>query len=139
MRAKCARTGRGRRAVAAALSFAAVLLVAACTSPEEREAQDVARLEAMEAAIDAMIADRTCGGDGDCRAIAFGAKPCGGPWSYKVYSAARVDSTELAVAVAEYNAYNEELNRRYGWVSTCDFVSEPAVGCVGSECAAIAP
>lgn len=128
------RTVRHAGRIAPALLGLVALAVPAC-HPKDREEEDRARLAAMEAEIDAFIQDRSCASDGDCRVIAFGAKPCGGPWTYKVWSAATVDSTELARLVADYNAYNAELNRKWGWASTCDYVLPPTVGCVDGSCA----
>ena len=42
-----------------------------------------------------LIGDAACKSDADCRAIAFGDKPCGGPWSYKIYSVTSVDTVEV--------------------------------------------
>jgi hypothetical protein len=64
-----------------------------------------------------------------------GAKPCGGPWSYLVYSMATSDSVQLAAAVQEYTAYQADLNRKLGLVSDCQFLSAPTVDCMAGVCA----
>lgn len=114
-------------------------LGAGCIEPEENEADDIAMLEAMEREIDALIGDAACTGGADCRAVAFGAKPCGGPWTYKVFSAAEVDTTELWRRIAAYNNYNARLNETWNWASDCAFVTEPAVGCVEGSCQVVIP
>jgi hypothetical protein len=123
------------------VAWLALLLVAVGMGgcDERDEAGDRARLEAMEAEIDRMIADRSCTGDGSCRVIAFGAKPCGGPWEYKIYSAEHVDTLALQQSVTEYDEFNRELNERYNWVSDCSVPSPPMVVCNQGECRGALP
>jgi len=114
--------------------------MAACNDDDPTdEDQDRARLEKMEADIDELIGEPTCKGNGDCRTIAFGAKPCGGPWSYKVYSASSVDTLALEQEVAAYNKFNQTLNERYGWMSDCSLAIRPGVECLDGHCVAIYP
>lgn len=129
------------RTIACALVVLAVLAGAGpgCVEPDEDEAADVARLEAMEREIDDLIGDAACAGGADCRAVAFGAKPCGGPWTYKVFSVATVDTAELLRLVKTYNTYNARLNETWGWASDCAFVGEPDVDCVEGRCRAVVP
>jgi len=107
------------------------------SGPRHDEEHDIAQLNAMETAILQMIGDASCRDSTDCRYIAFGDKPCGGPWGYLVYSVSSVDSVALARAVADYNAFNAELNRRYGWISTCDIPPPPVLGCIDGKCTAV--
>ena len=65
----------------------------------------------------------------------LGAKPCGGPWSYVVYSVATTDSVRLAAVVKEYTTYQADLNRKQGLVSDCQFLPPPTIDCVGGQCA----
>ena len=114
---------------------------AACSNsdadPASGEARDLAVLKEMEAAIDTLIGGAPAESDADCRAIAFGDKPCGGPWSYKIYSVAGLDTLALAGLVAEYNKYNRLLNERYGWSSDCMYATPPRVGVISGHCASI--
>jgi hypothetical protein len=101
------------------------------------EETDKAGLARMEAAIDDLIGEAVCGEAGDCRAIAFGAKPCGGPWKFKVYAASDVDEAELEEMVAKYNETNEALNKKHGWISDCLAVMPPEVECRDGRCVAV--
>ncbi len=112
--------------------------LAACNDEEPpNEAADRARLDKMETEVDDLIGDAACNDAKECRVIAFGAKPCGGPWSFKIWSAATVDSTALAGLVADYNKFNHTLNDRYGWMSDCMVVMPPNVGCVDGHCVVV--
>ncbi|HET9253049.1 MAG TPA: hypothetical protein VFP58_13130 [Candidatus Eisenbacteria bacterium] len=129
---------RGRAtALAAPMLLVALLLLGGCD--EKDEAADIARLEEMEARIDEMIANRACTAGGSCRIIAFGAKPCGGPWEYKIYSAEHVDTLALQRAVKEYNEFNREANERHGWLSDCSVPMQPNVACYQGNCEVVAP
>lgn len=129
-----------KSATYALLALAAVAAAGAgCNDEDHDEAADIARLAAMEAQIDALIGDAACTGGDDCRKVAFGAKPCGGPWEYKIFAAAKLDTAELARLVKAYNDHNAVLNVRWGWVSDCAYVTEPAVGCVEGRCRAVVP
>ena len=124
------------------IPFVAVLAcmagLAACTDEETfDEPADRARLAKMETEIDDLIGEPTCKDGKECRVMAFGAKPCGGPWSFKVFSVSSVDSTALADLVDDYNIYNRTLNDRYGWSSDCTVVMPPNVDCVEGRCVVV--
>ena len=110
-----------------------VVLLSACRESFD-EAGDRARLDEMRQAILDLVADPVCEDPADCRFLGLGAKPCGGPWEYLVYSVATVDSVELAERVAEYNTFNAELNSRYGWASDCSVPPPPTPGCRDGRC-----
>lgn len=122
-----------------ALLLLAVLVAgAACrdeTDPNDKE-EDLRILARLEADIDLLIGEAACVGDDDCRALPFGEKPCGGPWSYKVFSISATDSVELAGMIDHYNEFNHILNERYGWMSDCMYVMPPAVDCYKGQCVA---
>lgn len=104
---------------------------------ERTEEGDLAKLAEMEAQIDALIGDATCGDEAECKAIAFGAKPCGGAWKYKIYSESVVSTQKLTEYVDAYNAFNRTLNEKYGWISDCSVVSPPRVECRDGRCQAV--
>lgn len=101
---------------------------------QDAEEADRRRLDRMRAEIVQSIEDLTCSDATDCAAIAFGAKPCGGPWEYLLYSRIGVDEAELQRAVEAYNQLNHELNARWGWVSDCALAPQPRPDCVEQTC-----
>ena len=117
-----------------------VLLAAGCDGTNRvagggwTEVSDRAQLDAWRDAILSMVANPVCTDSTDCRAIALGAKPCGGPWEYLIYSVSSVDSSALAQEVANYNDFNAVLNQRYGWTSDCSIPPMPRPGCKDGKC-----
>ena len=123
--------------------FAAVLVVSlliACGGYGSRDTEqppaEVNSLEPLRTAVHELVGEPTCKTVAQCRAIAFGSKPCGGPWTYLVYSTETTDSTRLAALVAEYNSREAQMNREEGRVSDCRFVPVPRLDCVDSRCMA---
>lgn len=98
------------------------------------EKHDKAILEALSENIHDMIGIPECNGDEDCRYIAFGSKPCGGPWEYLIYSMSVTDSVELAEKVTYYNEYEDMMNHKYGYTSNCEVPDPPELGCVFGVC-----
>jgi len=103
----------------------------ACETPPVTEEA----LAEKEAAIRALIGDASCDDLSSCASMAFGAKPCGGPWEYLVYCVDSVDEAALQRQVDEYYELNEQYNMDNGIVSDCAEVGEPTLELVDGECA----
>lgn len=84
----------------------------------------------------ARTAKDTCANADDCAVIGIGARACGGPADYLVYSRAASDGSALMREVARYNAAQAEAVRRSGMMSTCDVVPAPGVACHAGRCVA---
>lgn len=96
--------------------------------------EDEARLSDMYRALTDFAGTPSCNDDRECRYIGIGKKPCGGPWSYLVYSTPAVDEYELRYRVSRYNAWNHGMNRRYNLLSTCDVPPVPHPTCLAGAC-----
>ncbi|MGH7823170.1 MAG: hypothetical protein ACREQ9_25710 [Candidatus Binatia bacterium] len=94
------------------------------------------RLAELEAEIRATTGNARAESLEQCRAIAFGDKPCGGPWRYLVYSTVATDVVRLEKLVADYNALDERRNREEGIASDCAFVGPPRLALVDGRCVA---
>ena len=90
-------------------------------------------LENLESQIKDMIG-KDCSNSGQCEVIAFGSKPCGGPWEYLVYSSSSTDPELLIEKVNTYNQLEEEYNQENGIFSDCAFVMPPEVTCADGQC-----
>ncbi len=112
-----------------------VLALACCRLPfTSDENDDKERLQEMYNDILLLIGEPKCAGGDQCRYIAFGAKPCGGPGEYLVYSVSQTDSTTLSMLVGKYNRFQAEMNRKYGYASDCGIPSPPVLGCLNGRC-----
>jgi hypothetical protein len=135
--------GRSRPEVhiATRLLLSLAVLGAAChgprnPAPASRSSEDdTTRLKELSQAVAQQVGSPTCTDRSQCRVMPLGAKPCGGPSSYVVYSTTTADSVRLAVAVQEYTAYQAALNEKLGLVSDCRFLPPPAVDCRTGVCA----
>jgi len=91
---------------------------------------DLAKLESQ---IREMIG-KDCSNSGQCEVIAFGSKPCGGPWEYLVYSSSDTDGALLIERVNTYNQLQKEFNLENGIISDCGIVGPPEVNCTDGKC-----
>lgn len=66
--------------------------------------------------------------------MALGAKACGGPTDYVVYSIVHTDSTGLQALADEYTRLNRQYNEKTGMASTCDVVLRPTLFREGGLC-----
>ena len=103
---------------------------------QRTEEGDRAKLVEMRGEIDALVGDAVGASIADCRYAGLGAKPCGGPWEYIVYSVSSTDSTALADQLAAYDAFEAEMNERYGYVSDCSVPAIPVLAFKDGRCIA---
>lgn len=101
-------------------------------SCEER----ISKLNAMQSTIQNFAETSVCNDNFECRSIPFGSKPCGGPWSYLVYSTS-IDTLKLTNLVDTYNQLEKILNSECGRTSDCAFVNPPQqLQCKNNNCIA---
>ena len=103
---------------------------------QRTEESDRAKLVEMRGEIDALIGEAAGASIADCRYAGLGAKPCGGPWEYIVYSVSSTDSTALAIRLTEYDAFEAEMNELYGYVSDCSVPAIPVLAYEDGRCIA---
>lgn len=106
--------------------------VGVASAPEPSDTTDLVELRAR---VKDLIGNAECTSVNQCRLIAYGAKPCGGPKRYLVYSIAQTDSTALIAIVSKYNAREAEMNKLLGRKSDCNVVARPQLRVVNGRCA----
>lgn len=74
-----------------------------------------------------------------CRALAVGAKACGGPTAYVVFSSTATDAAEAERLAGDVTALDRAANLQFGLVSTCEMLLEPAVALDAGRCVAAPP
>ena len=81
----------------------------------------------------ALIGNAACTNTSQCRTVAVGAKPCGGPERYMAWSTQVTDPAALAREAEAYAARRRAENERSGRASDCRFVGDPGARCVPAE------
>lgn len=124
------------------LGFCLMVILLSCSidddlSQEEYCENQLAYLSELKTQIEDYAATSVCSGTESCRYVAFGAKPCGGPWSFLVYSTS-IDTLELLDMVDAYNTLEAQINSDCGLVSDCS-VPLPPTGfdCIDNVCVPI--
>ena len=113
-----------------------VLLLSGCSPDDSTSLQEkeFAQLQETKKGIEQLSASGICVENSECKVIAFGSKPCGGPWTYLAYSTA-IDEASFLELVANYNAAEHVYNTKWGIVSDCMAVGPPtAVECIDGKC-----
>jgi hypothetical protein len=118
------------------LSIIITGLLNAAQPPKMNIETIIARKEELNGMIKKEIGTPSASQLSQCKSIAFGAKPCGGPWSYLVYSTANTNEPRLMELVSEFNQLDEKINQELGIISLCDHKTKPTVGLAGGVCTA---
>jgi len=119
------------------LALAAVVIVlAGCGAAVSAEEVLRTRLQELGEEVVRLIGS-ACDRDEQCRLIALGHKPCGGPAAYRAYSTIDTDVALLETRAHEYNRLAEQYNRETGAVSDCAVVTPPMVTCAGGRCVTV--
>ena len=114
-------------------------LIIGCNSDDTAKERDIDTkiISDLEDEIIALAESSFCNDITECAYIAFGSKPCGGPWSYLIYSTS-IDVELLIDKVEEFNKIQQEYNIKYGIVSDCSIVLPPiSLICEDNKCKAI--
>jgi hypothetical protein len=108
------------------------------SNPHAAEQSDSDRFQELRALIEKEIGTPTATEATQCKLIPFGAKPCGGPARYLVYSTARTDEARLKQLVNEFNQLSKKINQENKLLSDCMYVAEPKIEFARGVCT-IAP
>jgi hypothetical protein len=95
---------------------------------------DSERLEELRGMIEKEIGTPYAIEPTQCKLIAFGSKPCGGPARYMLYSTAKTNESKLKQLVSEFNQLAKKINEEKKLSSDCMFVTEPKVEFVDGVC-----
>lgn len=96
--------------------------------------QTLQTLTEYKASIQSLAATSVCNDNFECRYIAFGSKPCGGPWEFLVYSTS-IDTLQLMTFVTDYNQLEANYNLICNAVSDCSTPQPPtSFSCENNLC-----
>jgi hypothetical protein len=91
-------------------------------------------LPEVRAAIDSVIGEAPASDISQCRLIALGVRPCGGPRMYRAYAMGDTDSTYLAGLADIYERLDRERNAELGLIGTCEVLARPELAFEGGQC-----
>ena len=121
----------------AILLFGLVLSCSKSNSDENNKEKEGSYIFQLKNEIEKMAAASLCNEKAECKYVAFGSKPCGGPWSYLVYSNS-IDELSFLEKIEELNSKENEYNILYGIISDCSAPAPPSsIECVNGVCTAI--
>ena len=101
--------------------------------------KDWAQIVALEGQAKALVKTDGCTSADQCRTAAVGNRACGGPRYYLVYCSSMTDSVALFARLKAVADAENEFNRRYNVVSTCEFRMPPQVALTSGSCQAEMP
>lgn len=121
-----------------------LFLINACgeesTTPvnEEQQKQRVINdLEQVALQINNLVGDASADQLQQCEMLPIGAKPCGGPWGYLIFSTADLDANTLETLVETYTELDHERNLLLGLASDCAYVGPPEIEFTDNKCRGI--
>ncbi|WP_144395448.1 hypothetical protein [Pleionea sediminis] len=81
--------------------------------------------------------DVSCESVSECSFIGIGARPCGGPDKYLIYSKVNIDQVKLTALVDDYNERKREYIKSQMQVGVCLVAPEPELECKEQRCQAV--
>lgn len=95
---------------------------------------ELEQLNVLKSNIETLASTSICNESVECKFIAFGSKPCGGPWGYLIYSTS-IDTVQLETWVEDYNQKQAAFNVKWGLISDCSVPSPPtSINCENNTC-----
>ena len=119
--------------VISALFLSQVMVACGVSSPRPTVKPTIAGLQK---SIADLVSEKSCDSKKQCQSIAYGAKACGGPTSYLIYSLKNTDKVKMSNEVGQYNQLVKEDNIRSGRISNCSMLIPPTLACRDNKCVA---
>ncbi len=114
-----------------------LLMTSSCSSNDNNTPTyeiELEKLSLLKAEIETLASTSVCDGTTECKFIGLGSKPCGGPWSYLVYTTS-IDVDKLKAAVEDYNQKEAAFNGKWEIVSDCALALQPiSISCENNTC-----
>ncbi|WP_297335471.1 hypothetical protein [Algoriphagus sp.] len=109
-----------------------MLLLSSCFGFESEQQVDLfTEMALLEQEIEELAESQLCLDASEWGFVAFGSKPCGGPWKYIAYSN-RINVPAFLAKVKRYNELQQEDNIRSNRFSDCRYVGPPSsLACQG--------
>ncbi len=108
--------------------LALCMLTSSAQTPAEPESQRLAR------ELRDLIGPAACHSDSQCRTVAVGARPCGGPAGYWAWSTQGTDAERLTTLAQRQAAAEKAEQQARGLRSNCRVLTDPGAICVANQC-----
>lgn len=105
----------------------ACLVAGACSHANTSGSKTLTELRQLGRAVD-------CTSDQQCKTVAVGAKSCGGPESFMVYSTANTSPEKVNAVAERYRKERELENKLSGLASDCRMLMDPGAQCRAGFC-----
>jgi hypothetical protein len=105
--------------------------------PHQSQQSDSERLKGIKRLIDNEIGVPHANELSQCHLIGFGSKPCGGPWTYLVYSTVQTNEFKLEQLVTDYNQVQRKFNIERKTMSDCMLARKPKIESNNGVCTAV--
>ncbi|HIO91241.1 MAG TPA: hypothetical protein EYG68_00160 [Leucothrix mucor] len=116
-------------------AFLVIQILASCGSGTPRHTAKPVMSE-LQKNIANLVENKACDNDAQCKSMAYGAKACGGPTSYLIYSIKHTNTARLTKEVKQYNQLAREDNIREGRISNCSMLMPVLPICKKKQCVA---
>ncbi len=83
-----------------------------------------------------LIDNKSCQSASECQLIGVGARPCGGPDKYLVYSSSVTENQRLTALVSRFNQLAKEDNQKNNRIGICVVAEKPVASCQQNTCVA---
>lgn len=127
------------------LSVLVLSLTGCATVPEDKDnlatqldgplAQLQLDTRQLQLRLERLTENKECQQDNQCKVIGVGARPCGGPDQYLLYSTLHTDEKMLSYTNDRYQKLKKQQNEKLGLMSTCQMLMPPASACIENKCA----
>lgn len=111
-----------------------VACVACSASPNLRDTAPAGSSDALPTQMRALVGAAPCTETAQCKTVALGARPCGGPEGYLAYSTAHTDAGRLQALAARFAEQRRAEAAKSGELSTCQFMPDPGAQCRAGAC-----
>lgn len=92
-------------------------------------------VEDIKKEINTITADLKCTKDSDCQSVGLGARACGGPSSYKIYSTVATNKEKIEALGSRHRELSKtKLSDQESSISICSILEAPVVSCKKELC-----
>lgn len=125
-------------ALSRAGTVAGLVWLSACQA-QPGAAPGAADEAALHARLRSAIGEAVCASNAQCRTLAVGEKPCGGPEAWWAWSVTSAQADQLPGWAAELSTLARQRNQRSGRASNCRYEPDPGALCQAQRCVLATP